>query len=259
MPAPTRTWWHRPSVASASTATPCCSRRSSDAESRATWANVVVHDHDHDPRSGSPSPGLGGPAQPHVPHRPLREILALLDEADLPERVRSRARSVFVRLGEVEGAIHGVDPDRGGTPRGRGARLDRRCRRRVRGTRSPRCRRGVVQPDRRRSRFGPQRPWGDPESSTRHGGAARRRRRVDRRDRHDAGSVDPDRCRVDDHARLRVRSDAIDDHLGPSATAPALPTHPSAPTSSRSSSATRPPQPATTARPSHSSKRTSTT
>ena len=74
---------------------------------RATWANVVVHDHNHDP--GSPSPGLGEPAPPHVPHRPVGEILALLDDADLPDRVRERARMVFVRLGEVEGAIHGID------------------------------------------------------------------------------------------------------------------------------------------------------
>ncbi len=46
----------------------------------------------------------------HSPHRPVREILALLDAADLPKRVRQRARAVFVRLGEVEGAIHGIDP-----------------------------------------------------------------------------------------------------------------------------------------------------
>jgi len=63
----------------------------------ATWANVVVH-HEHDAESA------------HIPHRPVREILALLDDADLPERVRQRAHAVFSRLGEVEGAIHGVDP-----------------------------------------------------------------------------------------------------------------------------------------------------
>ncbi len=64
---------------------------------RATWANVVVHDeHDHH--------------DDHDHHRPLREILVLLDGADLPERVRQRARAVFERLGEVEGALHGVDP-----------------------------------------------------------------------------------------------------------------------------------------------------
>jgi uncharacterized protein (TIGR00299 family) protein len=73
----------------------------------ATWANVVVHDH----HAGSPSPGLGEPrSADHIAHRPLREILALLDSAELPDRVRERARAVFERLGEIEGAIHGVDP-----------------------------------------------------------------------------------------------------------------------------------------------------
>ena len=72
----------------------------------ATGVNVVVHDH-----PGSPSPGLAEPRSVgHATHRPLREILALLDGAELPDRVRERARAVFVRLGEVEGAIHGVDP-----------------------------------------------------------------------------------------------------------------------------------------------------
>ena len=71
---------------------------------RATWANVVVH-HGH----ADDSPDDHESAQ-HVHHRPLRDILALLDEADLPERVRERARAVFERLGEVEGAIHGVEP-----------------------------------------------------------------------------------------------------------------------------------------------------
>jgi pyridinium-3,5-bisthiocarboxylic acid mononucleotide nickel chelatase len=66
---------------------------------RATWANVVVHD-EHD-RDGHDA---------HAHHRPLSEILALLDYADLPDRVRRRARAVFSRLGEVEAAIHGVDP-----------------------------------------------------------------------------------------------------------------------------------------------------
>ena len=68
----------------------------------ATWANVVVHD-EHD----SDRPGQH---DAHSDHRPLGEILNLLDQADLPERVRRRARSVFSRLGEIEGAIHGVDP-----------------------------------------------------------------------------------------------------------------------------------------------------
>ena len=68
----------------------------------ATWANVVVHhEHDdHEPES----------EVDHESHRPVRKILELLDGADLPERVRRRARAVFERLGEVEGAIHSVDP-----------------------------------------------------------------------------------------------------------------------------------------------------
>jgi uncharacterized protein (TIGR00299 family) protein len=66
---------------------------------RATWANVVVHHESHDDPDGRPAP-----------HRPVREILELLDAGDLPARVRVRARAVFLRLAEVEGAIHGVDP-----------------------------------------------------------------------------------------------------------------------------------------------------
>jgi len=72
----------------------------------ATWANVVVDDHDHDPEHHD-----GAEQDGHSPHRAVREIIELLDAADLPERVRARARAVFVRLGEVEGAIHGVDPE----------------------------------------------------------------------------------------------------------------------------------------------------
>lgn len=70
----------------------------------ATWANVIVHDIDdgHDIHEVH--------AHDHTPHRPVREILDLLDRADLTERVRARARSVFIRLAEVEGAIHGHDP-----------------------------------------------------------------------------------------------------------------------------------------------------
>ena len=74
----------------------------------ATWANVVVHHHDHghhDHHGGHDQHG----GHDHDQHRPLRDILSLLDDADLPDRVRQRARAVFVRLGEVEGAIHGVE------------------------------------------------------------------------------------------------------------------------------------------------------
>lgn len=66
---------------------------------RARWANVVVHthdDHSHDHQHA---------------HRPAREVLALIAAADLPERVRDRALAVYRTLAEVEGAIHGTDPD----------------------------------------------------------------------------------------------------------------------------------------------------
>jgi uncharacterized protein (TIGR00299 family) protein len=68
---------------------------------RATWANVVVHQHDQDQQLDED--------QQHD-HRPLRDVLALIDAAELPDRVRKRARTVFERLGAVEGAIHDIDP-----------------------------------------------------------------------------------------------------------------------------------------------------
>ena len=45
------------------------------------------------------------------PHRPYRDIRKLLDEADLPVRVRDRAQRVFRVLAEVEGAMHRMEPD----------------------------------------------------------------------------------------------------------------------------------------------------
>jgi pyridinium-3,5-bisthiocarboxylic acid mononucleotide nickel chelatase len=44
-------------------------------------------------------------------HRDYRELRRLVEEADLPERVRSRSLDAFRRLAEVEGAIHGVPAD----------------------------------------------------------------------------------------------------------------------------------------------------
>lgn len=98
---------------------------------QATWANVVVldthdhgdhdhhgHDHDrhghdhhdhghhdHDHHDPDPDHGHGHP------HRPAAEVLALIDDADLPERVRDRARRVYRALAEVEGEIHGIPAD----------------------------------------------------------------------------------------------------------------------------------------------------
>jgi uncharacterized protein (TIGR00299 family) protein len=56
------------------------------------------HDHDHD---GHHEHG----------HRPVSAIRELLDSADLPDRVRRRARAVIDALAEVEGAIHDTPPD----------------------------------------------------------------------------------------------------------------------------------------------------
>ncbi len=68
------------------------------------------HDHDHDHDGDSHGDDHGRQRRDHGGHRPVREILALLDAADLPARVRVRARAVFEQLAAVEGAIHDVDP-----------------------------------------------------------------------------------------------------------------------------------------------------
>jgi uncharacterized protein (DUF111 family) len=65
----------------------------------ATWANVVVHEHDDDRDDDH-----------RHPHRPARDVLALIDGADLAEPVRSAARRVYETLADVEGGIHGIDP-----------------------------------------------------------------------------------------------------------------------------------------------------
>jgi uncharacterized protein (TIGR00299 family) protein len=62
-----------------------------------TRAIVAVHHHDEHTHDHH-----------HEHHRPWREIDAMLAAADLPDRVRDRARSVFSLLADVEGAIHGV-------------------------------------------------------------------------------------------------------------------------------------------------------
>jgi uncharacterized protein (TIGR00299 family) protein len=44
-------------------------------------------------------------------HRPYRDIRTLIQQADMPTRVRERALRVFAALAEVEGEMHGIDPD----------------------------------------------------------------------------------------------------------------------------------------------------
>ena len=59
--------------------------------------------HDHDEKSG-------GQTHHHVHHRTWLDIDQLLIKADLPQRVRDRARLVFSTLAKVEARIHGVEP-----------------------------------------------------------------------------------------------------------------------------------------------------
>ncbi len=81
----------------------------------ALWTNLVVDvhdDHDH-PDEGDHDEGdhdVHGEHEPGHPHRPASEVVALIEAADLPARVRDDAIAVYLALAEVEGAIHGVDP-----------------------------------------------------------------------------------------------------------------------------------------------------
>lgn len=74
------------------------------------------HDHDHG-RDHSHARHHGhGHTHSHThgaghPHRPYREIRALLEAAPLPERVKQRAGAVFWELAKAEGAVHGIDPE----------------------------------------------------------------------------------------------------------------------------------------------------
>lgn len=61
------------------------------------------HDHDH---SHSHDHGHGNG---HA-HTSLKDILALIKKSGLPTEVKATASDCFVRLGKVEGQIHGVDP-----------------------------------------------------------------------------------------------------------------------------------------------------
>jgi len=79
----------------------------------ATQALVaVLHEHDgheHDGHGHDRHEHDSG--HEHVPHRAYAHIRALLDEADLPVRVRDRAQRVFLALAEVEAAVHGTTVD----------------------------------------------------------------------------------------------------------------------------------------------------
>lgn len=48
----------------------------------------------------------------HAPHRGLTEIEAMIERSKLPDPVKTRARRVFRRIGEVEARMHGTTVDR---------------------------------------------------------------------------------------------------------------------------------------------------
>ncbi len=77
------------------------------------WTNLATGDHGHTERAADEHDHAGHDHATHDshPHRPARDVLALLDGAGLPDRVRLDAIAVYRRLADVEGAIHGTDPD----------------------------------------------------------------------------------------------------------------------------------------------------
>lgn len=75
-------------------------QRSGVAATRAIVGVFNDHDHEHENIHGSD----------HSHHRTWLDIDHLLIKADLPTRVRERARLVFSTLAKVEAQIHGVEP-----------------------------------------------------------------------------------------------------------------------------------------------------
>ncbi len=51
---------------------------------------------------------VSSPESAHPPHRHLADLVRLLEQADLPQRVRARSEAVLVRIAEAEGRVHGV-------------------------------------------------------------------------------------------------------------------------------------------------------
>jgi uncharacterized protein (TIGR00299 family) protein len=71
----------------------------------ATHAIVVEHHEDHE------HVGHEHADHEHAAHRRYRDIVTLLNNADLPARVRERSLAVFRALGEAEAAVHNTAID----------------------------------------------------------------------------------------------------------------------------------------------------
>lgn len=67
------------------------------------------HDHNHDHGHGHSHDHDHGKGHSHTS---LKEILALIRKSSLPGKVQETATDCFLRLGKVEGAIHGIDPQK---------------------------------------------------------------------------------------------------------------------------------------------------
>jgi uncharacterized protein (TIGR00299 family) protein len=74
----------------------------------ALWTNLAIDDHGHDHAAHDEHDHDHG--HDHG-HRRAADVIALIERADLSERVRRDATAVYRTLAEVEGDIHGVDPD----------------------------------------------------------------------------------------------------------------------------------------------------
>lgn len=68
----------------------------------ATRAIVIEHRHHDDDHHRD---------QEHAPHRPYRDIVALITNADIPDDVQANALRVFRTLGEAEAKVHGISLD----------------------------------------------------------------------------------------------------------------------------------------------------
>ncbi len=76
-----------------------------------THEHVRDHAHDHDGHSHDRDHDHGAVAGHPDGHRTLGEIYELIDRSLLSASGKERAKSLFARLGDVEGAIHGTSSD----------------------------------------------------------------------------------------------------------------------------------------------------
>jgi uncharacterized protein (TIGR00299 family) protein len=94
-------------------ATPINTRIQSDLHKQ---LNKISHDYQHDHHHGhshgdhSHTHGNGSMEEHH--HRNLNDIILIINNSQLPEKVKTNAIKVFRRLGEAEAKVHGVTIDK---------------------------------------------------------------------------------------------------------------------------------------------------